>query len=610
MLSFPCVRRICFVAVSACLSVSAEDIPWPSPVPGFEEPAPGEHPRLFFRKSDLPALRERANTPEGKAILARLRVLLGHNGEALPTQVNTRHPVNIRGASFEELPLGTFSIGHPPGYGLLYVLTGEQKYADMARTCLEWMFDRDERYTWTRPGAQLRLGALMLTVAMAYDFCYDAWPEDFRLRVLNEIQNYRHLPVDYDKFSEGHRGEATMDTLVNSRFPPRSNHFGAYIGGAGVALLAIRNDPGADMDRITPWLKKIESQMIRNLTQGFGDKGFFAEGHGPSHMSANNAFVPLLQAARVSWGKDFISPRTNGPWITLRWAMEIVPGEGDKAWYPNYKQNPYGDRYKWRGSMSEAGEWSQGFGALASEDQQAAMLWTYEHAIEKEKPLREFDAWVYPHRAVFAFINWPISIEPRNPGEVLGHANADSVLGHFMFRKEWRDEDDVYVTLFVNTPNRRGYVRSSSGGNITMFGHGIKEFFRRPMNGKKQVTHYQTEEDGSGVVSFTVDGAPSSVAVELGEGSGMEGLVVVAHPWFSSEIGYLTDPDTLASRKEKTAEGYGLHVQWIEVGKVPFFVMGIYHDTPPSLTPIQAGLQIGNKRFRLKDGTLVVSDAP
>ena len=54
---------------------------WPAPVAGFVAPQPGEHPRLFFRKSELPALRQRAQTPEGKLILARLKKLLG-GGEA------------------------------------------------------------------------------------------------------------------------------------------------------------------------------------------------------------------------------------------------------------------------------------------------------------------------------------------------------------------------------------------------------------------------------------------------------------------------------------------------------------------------------------------------
>ena len=41
-----------------------------------------------FGEADVPALRENAETPEGKAILARLRFLLGNNGETFPTKLS------------------------------------------------------------------------------------------------------------------------------------------------------------------------------------------------------------------------------------------------------------------------------------------------------------------------------------------------------------------------------------------------------------------------------------------------------------------------------------------------------------------------------------------
>ena len=84
--------------------------PWPAPVPGWEPVKPGEHPRLFFRKSDLPALRTRAETPEGKSILARLRKLLnGGDGETMPAG---KRPVDAAfGDKSQELslPEGTYS---------------------------------------------------------------------------------------------------------------------------------------------------------------------------------------------------------------------------------------------------------------------------------------------------------------------------------------------------------------------------------------------------------------------------------------------------------------------------------------------------------------------
>src|SRR3954468_506923 len=70
-------------------AADAAEEPSPSPVAGFVAPAPGEHPRLFFRKSDLPEIRRRAQTPEGQAIVKRLRVLLnGSDGESMPTVFN------------------------------------------------------------------------------------------------------------------------------------------------------------------------------------------------------------------------------------------------------------------------------------------------------------------------------------------------------------------------------------------------------------------------------------------------------------------------------------------------------------------------------------------
>jgi hypothetical protein len=44
--------------------IKNDDQPWFAPVKGFQPPAAGEHPRLLLRKSDLPALRKKARTPE------------------------------------------------------------------------------------------------------------------------------------------------------------------------------------------------------------------------------------------------------------------------------------------------------------------------------------------------------------------------------------------------------------------------------------------------------------------------------------------------------------------------------------------------------------------
>ena len=41
------------------------------PAAGFKKLEPNEHPRLIFRQSDLPMIKQRLETPEGQAIMAR-----------------------------------------------------------------------------------------------------------------------------------------------------------------------------------------------------------------------------------------------------------------------------------------------------------------------------------------------------------------------------------------------------------------------------------------------------------------------------------------------------------------------------------------------------------
>ena len=66
--------------------LATDDRPWYTSITGYQPPKPGEYPRLLFRQSDLPALRQKAKTPEGQAILRRLRYLLdGAEGEAMTT---------------------------------------------------------------------------------------------------------------------------------------------------------------------------------------------------------------------------------------------------------------------------------------------------------------------------------------------------------------------------------------------------------------------------------------------------------------------------------------------------------------------------------------------
>ncbi|GDY13615.1 hypothetical protein LBMAG53_24930 [Planctomycetota bacterium] len=88
---FTPIRFIFAAAIAGAALTAAEPAPlaWPAAVPNWTAPVAGEHPRLFFRKSDIPEIRKRAETADGKRMVERLRLLLdGKQGTSLPAKIN------------------------------------------------------------------------------------------------------------------------------------------------------------------------------------------------------------------------------------------------------------------------------------------------------------------------------------------------------------------------------------------------------------------------------------------------------------------------------------------------------------------------------------------
>ena len=133
---------------------------WHEPLPGFKALQAGEHPRLVFRKSDLPMLKKRAATPEGKEIM---------------NQFFAKLPFSLAGSWAKCKPM--FCAGH----GFAYQMTGEQKYADQAREYLE----RAVLPTNEGLSQDIHHGPYTLFTALTFDMCYDAWAPEFRARVID-----------------------------------------------------------------------------------------------------------------------------------------------------------------------------------------------------------------------------------------------------------------------------------------------------------------------------------------------------------------------------------------------------------------------------------------
>lgn len=585
--------------------------PWWMPVKNHKAVAAGEHPRLLFRKSDLPRLRERAQTETGQQIIAQLRHLLGSDGEALPTRFNET-PAHNHNKS-PKLPDGTFTTWHAAGFGFLYQLTGDKKYAELAKGCVEMMLegkmDIDNRYGWATPGTDLRCGSVLAAMAYAYDFCYDAWPEDFRRKIALEIQDFDKVTASAAAGAQQRNLDpATTDIkklVGRTGYPPGSNHYGSLIGGTGVALLAILGDPGVDDDFVKARLAEIESNIPRMLDLGFGDAGFYAEGLPPSRLSTNGGLMELFHALRSAAGRDYIaSPRQNAQWLTLRWVPHL--GGNNSAQYPN--RGTYGDdRFYQKGGLSGGGDFAFGFGAIPAK-YQPALLWTYENTLKqaeiKEKGRPLFDAERYPHRAIYAFLNWPIDQKPVNPAELLPLTVVDRIHGYVIARNRYKDNDDLIVTHHLYS-GPRGYYAVKDGkrlgdrpGVLRIWGHGLRTEMTTN-TGDGHITAFAYAQDGSFTMTQRGSYAPTGLAVDFSQASGAQ-LVIVA-----IGDGALTRNGIRKERAHRS-DSASLHRQEIEVAGTKAYVLTLQTGQTPEIKVDGKTLHVGKQTFAWDGQTLTM----
>ena len=450
--------------ISQKIYKSVLEEPWYARVENYLPLEPGEHPRLLFRKSDIPALREHMKTPEGQAILTRLRYLLdGAEGNRPPAHYSSFTHAYM-GGGYDSHVLdkpGVYTFTHVVGYGLLYQLTGEQVYATLGRDAFEEAMngqrDRDDRYSFRKPGGGLRAGTVLGWMAVGYDLCYDGWDPEFREEATKAL-------AEYDE-GKGMSHEA----LARATMPPESNHFGSQVAGASLGLLAIDKEPGIDQDHVDMLLRVTQRNLIRNVVEGFGNGGMFQEGDGTGSMATYPSYLTALTGWKNAKGLDIINnDRPNVPMTTLKWLYlsRVSPEAGlskDGSWDKTSITFPARGGYThnvWdRDGLSGAGYFALGFGGLTPE-QQSAHLWFYNEFMKglDEEMGRPFDTVsVYPHLAVAAFVNWPFDVEPVNPIEVLPRIAADTTNEFFMWRSRWQDENDFVMSLLTKR-TRGGYI--------------------------------------------------------------------------------------------------------------------------------------------------------
>lgn len=561
------------------------DAAWPAPVSRFVPPAPGEHPRLMFRKADLPALRRLASTPDGKMLVDRIIFLLD-------------------GAN--QLREGKrYTMFDAAAFGFLYQITGDKKYADLARQSQDKFWtpgtvDRDNRYSLEPPNEPMRVGPSLYAVALAYDLCYDGWDPAYRKEQARKIMTWKGK-------CKKRGGEVSLEQqAMHPDCPnPVSNHFALQVGGAGLTVLALAGDPELTPEQqaqLKTFQTGVDKNAIKVMTEDFGESGYFAEHAGPGVIAMTWTFTPWLKAERVAHGRDWLSdPKHPAPeWMSLRFVMESLPTEKGTIYTNPSPQGGYGTEYLQQDGGHHATYWSQGFGAIMPEHV-PAMLWVYNHFVEPtEQHLykdqlpdgqKSFDTFAYPHRPMYAFVNWPFATKEENPQRSLPKFKSDTHYGRFVFRNRWQDKDDTIVSVLLGARTADKGVRRvmvwSLGQQMTFGGVG-PSIQGSPKVGLVKLDGFEGFVDGSGCVA----GGGNAIGVDYSGSSGADAVVVIVGPGADGR---------LTGSVDKTKS----KVQTVNAGGKTFSILTVCASANhPSAEADGDVVKLGGQTIRF-DGTLV-----
>ena len=163
---------------------------------------PKEHPRLYLREGDIPALKEKMNTPEGKSILKRLRKA------AIPRTAEEEAKVKDHGFRYYAQMRGVTSQAQLDA--LAYLTEGDPHIAD--RAILAMLDTLKKTNFGTKNDLSRASGSMLMVGAIVYDWCHDRMSGQQKQEYIREFVRIAgtmecHYPPEENESVAGHGSE-------------------------------------------------------------------------------------------------------------------------------------------------------------------------------------------------------------------------------------------------------------------------------------------------------------------------------------------------------------------------------------------------------------------
>lgn len=471
----------------ACLSLGA--------------PRAKTHPRLFFGPEDMPGIRVRLESPQGRAIADRLNGLLAKN------------------ASGPEL--GQIAAGWALRYAWLGDKQACEKALQVAETAASECSNRLVAGKKTQgPDLPLLRGALGL--AVAYDLCSLSWPLERRMTV---AQTLVHLSQEL----------VSPQSDKSTAIPISATVLENAVGGlAGLTLLG---DPGAPSD-LAVSTHTARTQVERYLAS-LGDKGWGREGFGELRQAVGQGLGAFLLAWRHSQGDDLATPSAAHWWASL-YATLLLPPQtpGGAPELPYYglarTSDPSRPEQSWETGPAQGGDVAAVL-AISDAASRAALQWSFERCLG-EQGSRTYDI-TKPSDVLFVILGLPAGDTTLAPATIFPRAYTDEQAGLIVLRNRWNGYDDSVASIYANARPIPGRASYADAGSFRLLALGGRWAIQRQKDRNDLLVHsrerenvvlipgthgYQpghatrvlTQPDGSGLVTLNLD--PAYTVAPLG----------------------------------------------------------------------------------------------